>query len=166
MTLSYDGHGRLTSSATAITSTSTTAAATNYLSFDGLGRVTSSSQVLTGAAAGTWPFSRYDYNLADGLTNITYPSGRTVTTSFDPVSGLPQGVTGTLNGTPSTYASSVTYAPHGPVQSVTMGNHLVETTIFNERLQATQIQAGSLLTLNFDYVHARRQVDHARIAGS
>jgi YD repeat-containing protein len=46
---------------------------------------------------------------------------------------------------------SVTYAANNRINSLTFGNTLVEATTFNTRLQPSQIQAGTLLTLGFTY---------------
>lgn len=53
--------------------------------------------------------------------------------------------------TPASYASAVTYWPHGAVNTLALGNGLTETTTYNSRLQAQQIQAGSLLALSYSY---------------
>jgi hypothetical protein len=39
------------------------------------------------------------------------------------------------------YATSVTYWPHGAVKQLTLGNQVVETTSYSNRLQADSIQA-------------------------
>jgi hypothetical protein len=64
--------------------------------------------------------------------NVVYPSGRAVTTQFNG-RGLPLSV--------GNYATSVTYWPHGAVKQLTLGNQVVETTSYSNRLQADSIQA-------------------------
>ncbi len=79
---------------------------------------------------------------------MTYPSGRVVTTTYD-AAGLPASL---QNGTTqASYASSVAYAPNESINSITLGNNLLEATTFNTRFQPTQVQAGSLLTLGYSY---------------
>ena len=56
-----------------------------------------------------------------------------------------------------TYAASFTYAPHGAVASMQLGNNLWEHATFNSRLQPEQIGLGtsaadaSKLRLNYNY---------------
>ena len=61
-----------------------------YTGFDGLGRVTSGTQTANSQA---YPF-QVQYNLANGVKSLTYPSGRVVTTSYDGA-GRELSVTGT-----------------------------------------------------------------------
>ncbi len=80
----------------------------------------------------------------------TYPSGRQVTLSYDDV-GRIDGAAGSFSGSPATYESSFAYAAHGAVVNMTLGNGLAESTQFNSLLQPTQVKAGGLLTLGFNY---------------
>ncbi len=90
----------------------------------------------------------YTYNKLGGVLSTTYPSGRVVTTTYD-AAGRPASL---QNGsTQASYASSVGYAPNESINSITLGNNLLETTTFNTRFQPTQVQAGSLLTLGYSY---------------
>ncbi|QOY90729.1 RHS repeat domain-containing protein [Paludibaculum fermentans] len=76
----------------------------------------------------------------------TYPSNRQVTTSGFDAAGRPTGVTG--------YASGVKYDPSGSRSQITLGNGVVETTVFNNRLQPKSIEAaknGSLWKLENFY---------------
>jgi len=101
-----------------------------YNTFDGLGRPTSTTQTTNGQP---YPMS-FTYNLAGGITTVTLPSGRTVTYTTD-AGGRPIEVTGSLNGTPTTYVSSVSYATQGAAQQINLGNSLIEQTCYNSRLQ-------------------------------
>ena len=93
-----------------LTSVSNTSATANR-TYDGLGRVSTSSPVM----GSTYSFS-YSYNLADGLVSITLPSTRVLTTTYD-FTGRPNGLSGVFSGSTKSYVSSVTYAPHGALQS-------------------------------------------------
>jgi hypothetical protein len=73
---------------------------------------------------------------------MTYPSGRVVTTGYDN-GGRPNSV--------ANYVTNVTYHAHGAPDQTTLANTLVETAVYNNRLQPTQITAGSLLNLSFSY---------------
>jgi RHS repeat-associated protein len=65
-----------------------------------------------GAAAVPYPFS-YQYNLAGGLTQQTYPSGRVVVTAYD---GLNRPVN--VSAGTTTYVSNTTYASSGALASI------------------------------------------------
>jgi RHS repeat-associated protein len=100
----------------------------------------------------------YAYNLAGALTSQTYPSGRVVTNTFD-ADGQLANVSSKSNptATPRTYANSFIYNAAGAIQSMRLGNGRFESTVFNSRLQPTQIALGtsasntSLLKLDYDY---------------
>jgi YD repeat-containing protein len=128
---------------------------TSY-SFDPAGRLIASQQTTAGAPSS--PFS-YSYYNDDRLASITYPSGRTVVTCYD-YNGRPVWVSGSRStadctsgaalNTPA-YAAVTGYTPSGGILSMGLGNGLTETTAYNSRLQPTQVQAGSLLTIGYDY---------------
>jgi RHS repeat-associated protein len=138
----YDATG-VSNSKGRLTQVNSTVSTTNYTGYDALGRVTGSSQTTNQQA---YTFA-YGYNLMGALTSETYPSGRAITIAYDPA-GRVNGVTGTGN---KTYTSLINYAPQGAVSSMTMGNNLVESTAFNNRLQPTSIDLGSLATLGYTY---------------
>ncbi len=80
-----------------------------------------------------------------------------VTTSVDAANRV-SSVSGVKPGEATkTYAASFTYAPHGAVASMQLGNNLWEHTTFNSRLQPEQIGLGtsaadaSTLRLNYAY---------------
>ena len=112
--------------------------------FDGLGRVKEFKQTTDG----TEFLLKYNCNLADGVTQITYPSERVVTTTYDSV-GRRSSVQDVAQAVP--YASGIGYTAHGAVQQMTLGNGIVENTSYNARMQVTGIQAGSLLGLQYGY---------------
>jgi RHS repeat-associated protein len=126
VTMTYDETGSCPSSAQAynvgqLTSVTTTAYSANVpttsasMSYDALGRICSSSEQVGSAAA--YPFS-YQYNLAGGLTGLTYPSQRVVSTTYDALN-RPNGVTA---GT-ATYANSTNtnYASNGALAQIEFG---------------------------------------------
>ncbi len=128
---------------------------TDYNCYDALGRVMKSTQTTPGQSA-AFVFS-YQYNALGGMTQETYPSGRTVNTSFDGA-GRPSGVSGLLAGVGTIYAAAVSgtamYAPHGALAAIQLGQNLTQTTSYNPRLQPTQIQAQSpagVLTIGYGY---------------
>lgn len=98
------GVGRLTTAATPDASTA--------FRYDALGRVTTTVQ--TGAVGNALTVG-FDYDAAGHVTQLTYPSGRTV--SFDWVNGRPQAVRITAGTTTKTLLDQVAMSPFGPVQS-------------------------------------------------
>ena len=80
---------------------------------------------------------------------LTNPSGRTAATSYD-LAGRPVGVTsGAANATVNAYH------PHGALKTLTLGNGLVETALYNNRQQMTSLtaikDAVPRLTLGYGY---------------
>jgi RHS repeat-associated protein len=137
------------------------ASVTTYTAFDGMGHVTASSQLTGGTtyAFGAAASPGYAYNLSGQLTSETYPSGRQVTYDFD-AAGRTAHVKNPATGG-VTYAdlslfnpggNQYGYAPNGGIQTMTLGNAVVENWSWDPiRLMPTQTQIGSLLTLNYYY---------------
>ena len=76
----------------------------------------------------TYTFSAYSYSLSGSLKNLTYPSGRTITTNYDDANRV-DGLSGQKSGESNkNYASSFSYAAHGAVGSMELGNGLWEHT--------------------------------------
>jgi len=128
-----------------LTRVSSSASQTAYNGFDVFGNVTGSTQITSGAA---YVF-QYSYNLANGLTLATYPDSRAIGYTYDAL-----GRVATVNG----YASGISYASHGPISQMTLGNTLVEKRTFSlDRLQPIGVSLGttqiptSRLGLNFYY---------------
>jgi RHS repeat-associated protein len=88
---------------------------------------------------------------------MTYPSGRQVRSCYSSAgqtqsAGRIQTVGNVVNGVVTPYATVNSYASHGAITQMTFGNQVVEQTTYDPlRLQPTQIQTGSLLTLNYSY---------------
>jgi RHS repeat-associated protein len=130
-----------------VTSVSSSVSATNYMAFDALGRMTAGNQITDGQ---TYAMS-YAYNLAGGLTSMTYPTGRVIKTEYD-AAGRMAGVRDQSSGI--YYAGAigtdatnrVQYSAHGAVAVMKLGNGLWEHTTFNNRLQPTQIGLGTSST--------------------
>jgi RHS repeat-associated protein len=101
-----------------------------YQSYDPLGHITATSQQTAG---GTYNLTYY-YNLAGTLTSEHYPSGRVINTGYDGAN-RPNQVTGTYTGNTTNYVSSVSYWPHGAVETQTYANNITRTFTFNQQLQ-------------------------------
>jgi RHS repeat-associated protein len=119
-----------------------------WSNYDALGRPGTGVESVSGQ--GTWTFPSVLWTPQGQVSSITYPSGRVVNTSFDPA-GRPDLVTGSLNATMKNYVGSATYAAHGALAGMTLGDSVARTFSYNSFLQMTQAQAGSLMTLQFGY---------------
>lgn len=124
---------------------SSTVSTTEYVTFDILGRVTRSKQITDGVVYGddANPMT-YTYNLAGALIEQKYPSGRAVKNVLDNNGDLSI-VESKKNANSGFwhYADSFTYNAAGAVTSMQLGNGRWESTIFNSRLQPTQIALGT-----------------------
>lgn len=148
-TVVANGVGRMTFVSTSVSTTS-------YTQFDPLGRVLQSKQVTQAGASQSYILS-YEYNLAGQMTTQTYPSLKKVVTSYDSVGRISEVKDQTLN---RVYASGFSYAAHGGVTAMTLGNNLIEGTTYNNRMQPVQIRLGTAAspssTLKLDYTYGVR----------
>ncbi len=146
VTYTYDS-GSVANSKGRLTSASSSVSATNTTAFDAHGKIVSGNQITDGQ---TYSMS-YGYNLAGGLTSLTYPSGRVIETKYDSagrIAGIKDQQSGTYYagaiGTDAT--NRLQYAPSGSVSVMKLGNGLWEHTNFNSRLQPTEIGLGTSAT--------------------
>lgn len=137
-----------------LTKVSSSVSEARFLSFDEAGRVTSSRQTTD---AEDYDF-QYSYNLAGMLVEQTYPSGRKVKNVFEGDGDLSM-VQSRKNENQGyfNYAKHFSHNSVGAVTSMQLGNSNWQKTVFNSRLQATQIAQGTtngatnVLKLDFDY---------------
>jgi RHS repeat-associated protein len=174
VTFYYDGTG-LGGSAPAYSKGKTTRIASSVsesrnTSFDSIGHLLTSEQRTTPEQlAGTQsPYTfTYTYNLAGGLMDETYPSGRVVKNNLNADGELAQ-VQSKKNSTAGywTYADGFTYNSAGAVTKMQLGNGHWETAVYNERNQVTQIGLGTtsttqnLLKLEFGYTSTSTSNDN------
>jgi RHS repeat-associated protein len=122
----------------ALSSVTTSDSATVY-THDKFGRVTGSTQTTAGI---TYPSLSYSYSLTDQLMSLTYPSGRTVSYTYDSADRV-QSVSGYI---PS---QGITYMAAGGFKTVALANNRTETYSWNGRLQQTGISSGTDFELHF-----------------
>ncbi|HRJ90510.1 MAG TPA: hypothetical protein PLX39_17670, partial [Pyrinomonadaceae bacterium] len=127
---------------------------TEYTGFDILGRVTAHKQTTDGEEYETG----YAYNLSGAMVEQTYPSGRVVKNVIDNNGDLAMVQSRkSANHGFFDYAGSFSYNAAGAVTSMQLGNGRWESTVFNSRLQPTQIGLGvtpnatNLLKLDYSY---------------
>lgn len=152
VTFQYDATG-VANSKGRLTKVISTVSEYGYDEYDALGGVKRTSQV----TGGNQYLMSYGYNLAGHMTSQTYPSGRTVTTNYD-MAGRVSGVTGAKTGEANkTYAVSLSYASHGGVNALQLGNGLWEHTtltsgfslrrlVWGQRVQARAFWGWIILT--------------------
>jgi RHS repeat-associated protein len=120
-----------------------------YNSYDARGRLTQGTETITGTTYGI----SYSYDVAGELTQQVYPSGHAVNTAY----GTAGRVTKVTDQNENKYQSNFSYAPHGDLAHVQLGNNLWEHSDYNNRLQPIDINLGasttdsSLLALTFQY---------------
>jgi YD repeat-containing protein len=104
--------------------------------YDSLGRVLANRRTTNSV---TKVFS-YQYNLDGSVWKITYPTGRTITYSYNAAARALSAVD-TAAGV--NYAINAGYAPHGALASLQNGANLVSTFFYNNRLQPCRISLKS-----------------------
>jgi RHS repeat-associated protein len=102
--------------------------------YDALGRPLTSKQTTDSNEYG---FS-YTWNSGGQLASMTYPSTRTVTYGFD---------SGWRVNSVANYVTSISYDPHGAPYQTTLANGVVETALYNTRLQPTSLEATKTASL-------------------
>lgn len=115
-----------------------------FTSFDNQGRLLTSQQVIDGQ---TYAFG-YKYNLSGGLTEETYPSGRTVKSYLNSDGGLNSVKTKAVGGLTRLVVSNIDYSATGDIRKMRLGNGLWETAVVTERSQLKQIGLGTTETNN------------------
>src|SRR5262249_2013060 len=113
--------------------------ATLYSHFDNFGRITQSSQVTDGQTY----TSSYVYNLSGALVQETYPSGRVVKNEYESDGDLARILSRkATESVLSPYAFGFSYTADGKIKQLQLGNRLLESALFNNRLQVTELDLG------------------------
>jgi RHS repeat-associated protein len=130
--------------------------------------VTAAKQTTDGGDASGY-MTAYTYTLAGAIDSETYPSGRVVKNVLDAsgdLSKVESARCGSTHGVSASctdqqgfwsYAKNLTFNAAGAVTSMQLGNGKWESTVFNSRLQPTQIALGTVqngydkLKLNYTY---------------
>ncbi|MFL6253575.1 MAG: RHS repeat domain-containing protein [Pyrinomonadaceae bacterium] len=117
--------------------------------YDQMGQARRQQQVV---GANTYDL-RYDYSIGGALLSERYPSGRTVSLSYDDAGRLlGAGAGGT------SYASGMTYKPHGGLESMALGNGAVFSLSYSDaRLQLSGISLtqGATTIQRYEYKYGR-----------
>ncbi len=111
----------------------------------------------------SYPFT-YAWNLDGQLQQVGYPSCRTVSYCLDAAGRPTRAVSGDLASAcqgASPYVSGIKYAPSGGASEMTYGNSVVESVLYNSRMQVRQMEAlkgSSLWKLENSYCLNGNQV--------
>ncbi|HKO35499.1 MAG TPA: hypothetical protein VJV21_03410, partial [Pyrinomonadaceae bacterium] len=136
-TLAQNGKGRLTSVSSSVSTYS-------YSGYDAMGRVTGASQTI---GAQTYAITNVAFDLAGHLKTMTYPSGRTVTNTYDNAGRL-SSFSGNLGdgGSPRTYATDFQYTALNGVQQEKFGTTtpIYHKQRFNSRGQLWDMRASTV----------------------
>lgn len=165
---SYDVLGRVTSATSSRTGLPTEQVAYTYDQNvcewgNGLGRVSTMSDpvgvttycydrrgLLTKTTDGLGYTLRFGYDAEGNRASMVYPSGRTVTYTFDR-SNRP--ISATMDGTP--IVTAATYRPFGPASEIAFGNGTTRTSTFDNRYRPVKnkLTAPSSTLAEYDYVN-------------
>jgi len=142
VTFTYDaganGTGRLTSM--------TDAAGSESYGYDARGNVTSVVRVIDESNYTTG----YQYNGADRVTKIVYPSGMGVDYTLD-AAGRVIAVDKTVDTMTENLVNGVVYEPYGPVSTYAYGNGLAMNATFDQDYELAQLQSGTGLSWLFGH---------------
>lgn len=129
----------------------TDASGSSSFGYNSLGLVSEKTVQLAGQTYQT----RYHYNQAGLLSDITYPSGRQVRYSYDGIGRVSAVYTRAYESSAEQLVvGSVSYLPFGPLAGYSYGNGLQKTLAFNQAYQLiTQDLQGQAnpLSLVYDY---------------
>ncbi len=100
-------------------------------------------------ASGPTLTTGYTYDLAGNALTITLPSGRVITYTRN-ANGQVSGVSGIVNAGSVQFASSVTYAPFGPVTGMAYGNSLTFSATYDQDYNPTNRTVSTIYNNTYD----------------
>lgn len=101
----------------------------------------------------------FDYDLADRLTRITYPSGRRVDYGYDGVGQITRVTTTGADGVERLLAEGIAYRPFGPVANLVLGNSIAVAASYDMDYRLVSQTHGSVLNRDYRYDAAGNLVD-------
>ena len=96
---------------------------------------------------------QYQYDAANNITQVTYPSGRTIHYTRNALGQITH-ISTDYNSQTQTLASNINYLPFGPQTSLTYGNNLIESNSYNQDYQLTQrltVDNTTIQNLSYTY---------------
>jgi RHS repeat-associated protein len=121
-------------------------AGTTTYSYSAKGQLSQETKTVFGAQYVT-AYPGYDPN--GNLTLLTYPSGRTVTYTYDLADRVSSVSTTPSGGTLQTLASAIQYKPFGGMSALTYGNGIGRTVGYDLQYRISSIQSGSVQNLTY-----------------
>ncbi len=115
------------------TGTGTIATVFNY---DSMGRVTLANHCLPAVCKGLG----YGYNFLGDVAHFSNDNGLDLYQTFDPAGRVTQVTSAGMATVPTTLATTSSFTPAGAISQMTYGNGLVEASVYNNRLQPTQLR--------------------------
>jgi RHS repeat-associated protein len=131
--------------------TVTDGAGSEKYDYDNVGRVKSCTRVIDGISYQ----KQYEYNAANQMTSMTYPSGKKVNVGRDDRGRLSALQRVDVSGAPA-YLSGINYRADGLISSQTLGDGATESFGYSDdRLQLTSqtVKNGSNTLLSLSYVY-------------
>ncbi|MBN0989812.1 RHS repeat protein [Amphritea pacifica] len=123
----------------------------DYYTYDDRGNLIEQSRHTAYAEHQSDSSVSYQWDLADKLTTLTYPSGLSVNYQRNPA-GQVTDVSYHFGTTPDqVVASNITYQPFGDVEALTWGNGLVLNRVFDQDGRLIQQDTSTLTTLDYVY---------------
>ncbi len=121
--------------------------------YDAKGQLVAETRTINGTNFTTG----YVYDDAGLITQITYPSGRTVDYQRNTL-GQITSMTTTASGQTQTIANNISYLPFGPLANLTYGNGKVLTQSFDQDYRLTSKHTTGLYQLGYGYT-PRNNID-------
>ena len=111
------------------------------------GELQQESQTIAGVTYAT----NYGYDPNGNLISIMYPSGLTVSYTFDMADRVTSVSMTPVGGSAQSLVSNITYKPFGDVSSLTYGNALLRTVSYDHQYRITAIQSGGVQRLTYSH---------------
>lgn len=92
----------------------------------------------------------YQYNDANRLSGINYPSGRSINFSFD-ASGQIVSIDSQFNGATEALVQNIERLPFGPIARYTLGNGIVRSNTFDMDYRIESISDGEILNRGYGF---------------
>jgi YD repeat-containing protein len=117
--------------------------------YDQLSRLTLETKQFTDLPGKSYPLT-YSYNLANQLTNVTDPTGASISYTYDQT-GRMTDVTGTTFSGVTQYATNMQYRAWGAVKNMSSGDGKTTAVTYNSRLEPTDFSVSSLISKHYEY---------------
>ena len=125
----------------------TDASGSTEYGYDGRGNITSVTQTVTDQSC----TQSYSYNGANRLIGMTYPSGRSVSYSYDDSGRVSEIDSSGGDEGAETLANTIDRLPFGPIESLTLGNGIARSRSYDRDYRITNLTDGNVLIKGLGY---------------